>query len=98
MAARPGDNHTVQKLADVACLSRSAFVGRFTQIVGKPPMRALRDLRLRQALHQLKGSDAPIEQIARASGYLSRSSFIKAFRGAYGVEPSGVRHRGHSSA
>jgi len=95
MVARPGDSHTVQKLAGVACLSRSAFVGRFTQIVGKPPMRALRDLRLRQALHELRVGASSIEQVARAAGYASRSSFIKAFRAAYGIEPSGVR-RGQS--
>jgi AraC-like DNA-binding protein len=91
MAARPGEAHTVQDLADLACLSRSAFMARFTEIVGEPPMRVLRDLRLRQAMQQIRGGKESIKQIARASGYASRSSFIKAFRKAYGVDPSGVR-------
>lgn len=93
MAARPGDPHTVQSLAQLACLSRSAFMARFAQIVGKSPMYVLRDLRLRQALHQLKGSASAIDQIAHNAGYASRSSFIKAFRRAYGADPSQFRGR-----
>jgi AraC family transcriptional activator of mtrCDE len=91
MAMRPGDEHSLQSLADLACLSRSAFAARFTALVGKAPMQVLRELRLRQALYQLKASSLPIEHIARGSGYASRSSFIKAFRKSYGMEPSEVR-------
>ena len=91
MAMHPGDDHSIQSLANVACLSRSAFVARFSSAVGKPPMQVLRELRLRQAMHQLKGSGLGIEHVARNAGYASRSSFIKAFRKTYGMEPSEVR-------
>lgn len=91
MAARPGDAHTVENLAQLACLSRSAFMARFAQVVGKSPMHVLRDLRLRQAMHQLKASSSPIDQIAHNAGYASRSSFIKAFRKVYGADPSQFR-------
>jgi AraC-like DNA-binding protein len=91
MAVRPGDDHSVQSLADVACLSRSAFAARFTEVVGKSPMQVLRELRLRQAMQQLKAGDVAIELIARNAGYASRSSFTKMFRKSYGVDPSEVR-------
>ena len=91
MAMRPGDDHSLQSLAHVACLSRSAFVARFTSAVGKSPMQVLRELRLRQAMHQLKASGLAIELIARNAGYASRSSFIKAFRKSYGMDPSEAR-------
>jgi transcriptional regulator GlxA family with amidase domain len=91
MAMRPGDDHSVQSLADVACLSRSAFAARFTGVIGKSPMQVLRELRLRQAMQQLKAGDAAIELIARNAGYASRSSFIKAFKRSYGMDPSEVR-------
>jgi AraC family transcriptional activator of mtrCDE len=91
MAARPGDPHTVENLAQLACLSRSAFMARFAQLVGKSPMHVLRDLRLRQAMHQLRASSSPIDQIAHNAGYASRSSFIKAFRKLYGADPSHFR-------
>lgn len=91
MAMRPGDDHSLQSLAHLACLSRSAFAARFTHAVGKSPMHVLRELRLRQAMHQLKASGLAIELIARNAGYASRSSFIKAFRKSYGMDPSEVR-------
>ena len=91
MAARPGEDHSLQSLAHLACLSRSAFVARFTGAVGKSPMQVLRELRLRQAMYQLKASSLPIEGIARNAGYASRSSFIKAFRKSYDMDPSDVR-------
>lgn len=91
MAVRPGDHHTLQSLADVACLSRSAFAARFTAVTGKSPMRVLRELRLRQAMQQLRAGDGAVELIARDAGYASRSSFIKAFRKSYGLDPSEVR-------
>jgi AraC-like DNA-binding protein len=91
MALRPGDDHSLESLAHLACLSRSAFVARFTGAVGKPPMQVLRELRLRQAMHQLKASGLAIELIGRNAGYASRSSFIKAFRKSYGMDPSEVR-------
>ena len=91
MAMRPGDDHSLQSLANVACLSRSAFAARFTAAIGKSPMQVLRELRLRQAMHQLKAGGLAVELIARNAGYASRSSFIKAFRKSYGMEPSQVR-------
>ena len=91
MAMRPGDDHSLKSLAQVACLSRSAFAARFTNTVGKSPMQILRELRLRQAMHQLKASGLTIERIARNAGYASRSSFMKAFRKTYGRDPSEVR-------
>jgi AraC family transcriptional activator of mtrCDE len=92
MAMRPGDDHTLQSLAHVACLSRSAFAARFTAAIGKSPIQVLRELRLRQAMHQLKAGGVAIELIARNAGYASRSSFIKAFRKSYGMDPAEVRH------
>jgi AraC-like DNA-binding protein len=98
MAMRPGDDHSLQSLAHVACLSRSAFAARFTETIGKSPMQVLRELRLRQAMHQLKGSGLSVEVIAQNAGYASRSSFIKAFRKSYGMDPSEVRRSVAQSA
>jgi AraC family transcriptional activator of mtrCDE len=91
MALRPGDHHSLQSLARAACLSRSAFAARFTAAVGKSPMQVLRELRFRQAMQELKAGGLPIELVARQAGYASRSSFVKAFRKIYGMEPSKMR-------
>ena len=87
MAARPGANHTVDSLAQTACMSRSAFFAQFAKLIGRSPMDILRDLRLRQAALQLTATKLTIEQIASNSGYVSRSSFVRSFRKAYDVAP-----------
>jgi AraC-like DNA-binding protein len=91
MAMHPGGNHSLETLANVACLSRSAFAARFTAVIGKSPMHVLRELRLRQAMQQLKAGGMTLELIAQNVGYASRSSFTRAFRKSYGMDPSDVR-------
>jgi AraC-like DNA-binding protein len=51
----------------------------------------LRQLRLRHAAHLLNMDGVSVEQVANASGYENRSSFIRAFRKAYGCDPSEYR-------
>jgi AraC family transcriptional activator of mtrCDE len=93
MAAHPGGPHSVTSLAKVACLGRSLFMARFVELVGRPPMVVLRDLRMRQAARLLETTTLGVEQIARQVGYASRSSFVRAFHRAYGTDPSRYRHR-----
>jgi AraC-like DNA-binding protein len=88
MVADPGAAHTVQSLADSAFLSRSAFMARFARVVGRSPMLVLRDLRMRQAVAQLKAGKYSVDQVARNAGYESRSSFSRMFKKVYGMDPS----------
>jgi AraC family transcriptional activator of mtrCDE len=91
MAADPGDSHTVHRLARSVGLSRSSFMARFTEVTGQTPMRILRGLRMRLAAQQLKNTNLSVEEIVRSVGYESRSSFVRAFRQAYGRDPSDYR-------
>jgi AraC family transcriptional activator of mtrCDE len=91
MVARPGAAHTVQSLAHSAGLSRSGFMARFSEIFGRSPMAILRDLRMRQAALDLTTTSAPVDVVAYNAGYESRSSFVRAFRKAYNVDPSEYR-------
>jgi AraC family transcriptional activator of mtrCDE len=91
MAASPGSTHTVLSLAKAAGLGRSAFMARFTAMVGQTPMTVLRDLRMRQAAQVLGSPDLSIDQVAQSVGYESRSSFVRAFRRAYQQDPSEYR-------
>ena len=84
MAARPGASHSVESLARTACLSRSAFMSRFTGLLGRPPMEVLRELRMRQAALQLRVGASSVNQAVRDAGYKSRSSFTRAFVKTYG--------------
>jgi AraC-like DNA-binding protein len=91
MAANPGNPHTVTSLAKHSALSRSAFMTRFTEVVGSSPIKILRYLRMRQAAQQLRASGFSIDQIAHNAGYENRSGFARAFRRIYGIEPSAYR-------
>jgi AraC family transcriptional regulator, activator of mtrCDE len=91
MVARPGAAHTVQSLACSASLSRSAFMARFSEILGRSPMAILRDLRMRQAALDLTTTTMPVDVVAHNAGYESRSSFVRAFRKAYNIDPSEYR-------
>jgi AraC family transcriptional activator of mtrCDE len=91
MVARPGAAHSVQSLAHSAGLSRSAFMARFSNILGRSPMVILRDLRMRQAAIDLTTTTMSIDLVAYNAGYESRSSFVRAFRKAYERDPSDYR-------
>ena len=95
MVAHPYAPHSVQSLARTAYLSRSAFVARFTKVVGRSPMSILRDLRMRQAADHLKSTTLTVDEIAHHAGYASRSSFVRAFRDAHGCDPTSYR-RSHA--
>jgi len=91
MVAMPGAPHSLLTLSQAAGLSRSAFMARFLRCLGQPPMVVLRQLRMRQAANLLTANVLSVEQVARAVGYTSRSSFSRAFRQAYGNEPAAHR-------
>lgn len=91
MVADPGAPHTVESLADTAFLSRSAFMARFSSVIGRSPMLVLRELRMRQAAAQLSAGRYSIDQVVRNAGYSSRSSFARMFKKVHGVEPRGFR-------
>ncbi len=95
MAAQPSKPHSIHSLAETACLSRSAFIVRFTNAIGRSPMMVLRDLRMRQAATHLMTGNISLEQVIRNTGYVSSVSFSRAFKQAYGVDPSVYRTSGH---
>jgi AraC family transcriptional activator of mtrCDE len=95
MVARPGDPHSVQTLSQKVGLSRSVFMARFAASFGRPPMAVLRQLRMRHAAVLLATNNLSIDQVSYDVGYASRSSFFRAFRKAYGSDPSDYRADAH---
>ncbi|MEV6760316.1 helix-turn-helix domain-containing protein [Streptomyces sp. NPDC051105] len=91
ITADPGAPHTVDSLAARVALSPSRFAHLFTRETGVPPMRALREARLRHAVRLLESTDLTVERVAAASGFPSPFHFNRVFRERYGVPPGAYR-------
>lgn len=85
----PARAWTVEQLAKVAALSRSAYFQRFTRAVGLPPMEYLVAWRMAIAKDMLDRQDVGMEQVAERVGYSSASTFSAAFARYVGRPPSG---------
>jgi AraC-like DNA-binding protein len=79
---------SVDNLAKEVGLSRSAFMERFTQLIGMPPIRYLTVWRLEIAKRHLRESRMNIPQIAVAVGYESEEGFRRAFRREFEIWPA----------
>jgi AraC-like DNA-binding protein len=89
-----GRDRSVEDLADAAALSRSAFVARFTSLIGEPPMRYVAGWRLAAAKLRLRETRDGIAKIAHEVGYGSAEAFSRAFRRATGQPPAEWRSSG----
>jgi AraC-like DNA-binding protein len=90
----PGHPWSVESLASVAELSRSAFALRFKELVGESPVEYLTRWRMFRAACMLRRSDQPINEIATLTGYESDVAFNKAFKRITGVTPGRYRRDG----
>ena len=83
----PGTLHTVESLADVACMSRSAFSKHFHDAFSRSPMALVNHVRLERAAKMISTGHFSIEQIGKRVGFSSRSHFSRAFKKHTGVSP-----------
>lgn len=87
----PAADWSVETLAQVAGMSRSAFAARFTSLVDKPAMQYLAEWRMNLARRMLKETSQPIATIAGDLGYQSEPAFNRAFKRVTGTTPGQVR-------
>ena len=79
---------SADELAKAVALSRSAFMERFTTLIGMPPIRYLKTWRLLTARLQLRETQVTIGQLAHAVGYESEEAFSRAFKREFGLPPA----------
>jgi AraC-like DNA-binding protein len=87
----PAASHTVASLADVAGMSRSTFARQFSDTFASTPMEFVAKTRLHHAADMLRSTMVPIKVVAASIGFSSRSHFSRAFRDAYGTDPTAFR-------
>jgi AraC-like DNA-binding protein len=80
-------------LANTVALSRSAFMERFTDLIGMPPIRYVTVWRLETAKRYLLESRKSVAQTAHAVGYESEEGFRRAFKREFEMSPAEWRDR-----
>jgi AraC-like DNA-binding protein len=83
---------TVESLAASAGMSRSAFAGRFKELLGQAPLEYVTEWRMQKAAQLLRHQGKKLFEIARSVGYESDAAFSKAFKRVLGATPGDYRH------
>ena len=92
MHAEPGHPWTVPELASAVSMSRSAFAGRFKELVGTTPLDHLTEWRMVRAAGMMRQRrHLKLAAVADAVGYESESAFGKVFRRVMGLSPGQYR-------
>ncbi len=89
--ARPGEDWTIQSMAQRANMSRTAFAELFTATVGLPPIQYLAHWRATEARRLLKNRRFSVAAVAEMLGYRSEAAFRRFFKRVEGVGPGKVR-------
>jgi AraC-like DNA-binding protein len=94
----PEERWTVESLAGIAAMSRSAFASRFRFLVGEAPIQYVTRHRLERARRLLRSTDLTVAEIARRVGYASESALSRALKSSNGEGPSEIRGRSRSES
>jgi AraC-like DNA-binding protein len=87
----PARDWTVESLADVGGMSRSAFARKFRDLMGVAPIDCLVEIRMWQAARRLKQQTQDLKSVALEAGYQSPAAFSVAFKRWSGETPSDYR-------
>lgn len=87
----PGHAWTMQSMASQACMSRSAFAERFTQLMKMPPMQYVTQWRVSIAEQLLRARQQSVACIAEQLGYSSEAAFRRLFKRVSGTSPGRIR-------
>ena len=83
---------SLEKLSGIACFSPFHFQKIFSRLVGESPKQYIMRLRLERIAHYLKLYPAlSISDASFQCGFSSASTFIRAFKKAYGTTPEAFR-------
>ncbi|MGY2904189.1 helix-turn-helix domain-containing protein [Bradyrhizobium sp. URHC0002] len=83
----------LERMAEIACLSRFHFARSFRQAVGQSPHRYVSAKRLERAKALLMHGDRPLVDIALSLSFSSQANFTRAFTQATGQAPGQFRQR-----
>jgi len=85
------DTLNAQKVAELLCVSKRQLSRIVNKRYGTTLRRVILDKRLTVAAMQLKNTDIPACEVAKAAGFGDSSSFYRKFRNFYGMTPAEYR-------
>jgi len=83
-----------EEAARIACCSSYYFQRMFSYVVGIPLSEYIRRRRMTQAAFELQSTDIKILDAALKYGYISPTSFNRAFKSIHGISPAASRTKG----
>jgi AraC-like DNA-binding protein len=83
----PARRWTVRELASEAAVSRSSLDDRFRSVLGRSPMRYLREWRMHVAMDLLATTSLTVAAVGRRVGYDAEEAFSRAFKRTVGRSP-----------
>jgi transcriptional regulator GlxA family with amidase domain len=92
------ENLSVERLAEVACLSPRQFGRSFLLETGATPAKAVERLRAEAARPRVEEGSEPIEVIARDVGFSDPERMRRAFVRVFGQPPQSLRRASRSNA
>lgn len=84
----------LNRIGEVSCLSVPQLIRQFKAVFNTTPHRYLAEVRVRRAAELLEHTDRPVHEITWDCGFENVSSFCRAFKLAYGVQPLHLRKKG----
>lgn len=82
----PGQMWSLERMADCAGMSRTAFATTFKEVLNQTPADYLADWRMALAQSRLR-EGRPIKQLAQELGYANPSALTRAFTARLGLSP-----------
>jgi transcriptional regulator GlxA family with amidase domain len=98
MDAASHEDWSVQRLAEVSCVSEAHFSRSFKQAFGVPPHRYLLTRRIERAVTLLRDTELSITEIAFQTGWRSLGTFGRVFRDVTGLAPGVAREQARAAA
>lgn len=87
------ENISIDDLAEIAHLSRSALNRRFHEVCGMSPHKYLVKKRIEVAMHYLENSNLSLTEIAENSGFYDTAHFTRIFKAETGSSPINYRKK-----
>ncbi len=93
MHLSPQKSWKIEDFCQLAGMSRSSLMQRFSELLGESPLNYLTGVRMRSAALLLESENLSVATVAEHVGYSDEAAFRKAFKRVVGIGPGAVRRR-----